>query len=335
MAPVAALVLVASGCGSAPDAAPGGPGAASAPGGPSRVEALELRAGWTRLAGPPAEPLADAMLVVAGGRLVMLAHASTSPSRELLTKLAAYEFAPETRSWRALGDPPLSARGGEGVAATGDALLVWGGFADVLVDVDGPGSRLLGLRGDGAVLRIGERRWRKLPNAPISARAPAITAAIGTEILVWGSADRSGPGVRDGAAYDPASHTWRRTAPSPDLSAQASTVAWNGREAIAWDYLLAASAYDPSTGHWREAARLPLRMAECYPESAALGETIVGWYCGRGAFLAPGRARWTRLPAPPRPCCLGRPVGAGAAVAFLRAESTERTGELWAYRPAP
>jgi hypothetical protein len=57
-----------------------------------------------------------------------------------------------------------------------------------------------------------------------------------------------------GAAYHPGSDTWRRL-PDLDLSPQATTAVWNGREVVAIDTQGTAASYQPSTDQWLPAGR--------------------------------------------------------------------------------
>lgn len=77
-----------------------------------------------------------------------------------------------------------------------------------------------------------------------------------------------------GIAYYPRADRWRLL-PAFPLSPQASSTAWTGSELLAWDYELHAGAYDPATDSWRALPDLPLRAAECRPQSARVGATIL------------------------------------------------------------
>lgn len=83
-----------------------------------------------------------------------------------------------------------------------------------------------GLRADEPVGRVGQ--WRDLPTPPLSPRASSIVVWTGREVLVVGGATKVCPQkavscnispdqLRDGAAYDPATDSWRpvATAPAP------------------------------------------------------------------------------------------------------------------------
>jgi len=134
-----------------------------------------------------------------------------------------------------------------------------------------------------------------------------------------------------GIAYDPDTNRWR-VLPSFPLSPQASSVAWMGKEVLAWDYELSAGAYDPARDTWRELPSLPIRFGECYPESAATAEVVLAWYCGLGALFEIATGEWhcsSRPPAEVR----GQPVNAGGVVLFAGAAHEGVANGLWAYVP--
>ncbi len=64
---------------------------------------------------------------------------------------------------------------------------------------------------DTTAVPAGDGTWRELPAAPISTRAHAVSAWSGEEALFWaGSSLDRNLAHSDGAAYDPASDTWRQ-----------------------------------------------------------------------------------------------------------------------------
>jgi hypothetical protein len=93
--------------------------------------------------------------------------------------------------------------GGSPRRARADAgLFVWGG--------DRPAA-------DGALYDHAAQTWRLLPEAaPQTPPLPHAVVWTGEEVLVWGgttgSRDRA---PREGAAYDPATDTWRQLADAP------------------------------------------------------------------------------------------------------------------------
>lgn len=134
-----------------------------------------------------------------------------------------------------------------------------------------------------------------------------------------------------GIAYDPEADRWREL-PAFPLSPQASSVAWTGKEVLAWDYELAAGAYNPERDIWRKLHDLPLRFGECYLESAVVAGVVLAWYCGLGAVLEIAKEEWHRISRPPTEI-YGRPVAAGGAVLFAGAAHEGVANGLWAYRP--
>ncbi len=166
---------------------------------------------------------------------------------------AAYN--PTTDIWRRLSPSPLSARTGATGAWTGRELLLWGG-------TDGQRSLT-----DGAAYDPSSDTWRPLAPAPITGRT-AEGMWTGEEMLVWGGTAMGSTGadepLADGAAYDPASDTWRPMAPAPLAAREDVASEWTGREMIVWggltgqEYLADGAAYDPAADTWRPVAPAPL-----------------------------------------------------------------------------
>ena len=132
-----------------------------------------------------------------------------------------------------------------------------------------------------------------------------------------------------GAAYDPATDTWR-TLPASELSPQASTAAWNGRDLIAWDYEATAGAYDPDRDAWRPLPRVPFDPMECYPRSVQVAAYVIGEFCGRLAVF--DGVRWRDISRTERDHW---PLlsAAGSVVLMLGLSDTGEQPLLFAYRP--
>lgn len=142
--------------------------------------------------------------------------------------------------------------------------------------------------------------WTALAASPLSKRTRPITAWTGTEMLVWGGegfttdvctlveggAMRCGDQARhDGAAYDPATDTWRMLPPAPLPEDQGSWPTYRGAfvggELVVWGGPEASgAAYDPETDRWRTIADSPLgprnrftvaRMGDDTPEVVVVG----------------------------------------------------------------
>ena len=98
--------------------------------------------------------------------------------------------------------------------------------------------------------------WHRIPDLPLSPRSAPLVAWTGDEALVIGGAGTTdGPGLRDGAAYDPEARTWRTISPAPvslSGSSDDASVVVDGTLFVAHrGYLL---AYDVAADSWR---RLP------------------------------------------------------------------------------
>ena len=121
--------------------------------------------------------------------------------------------------------------------------------------------------------------WRALPPAPIAARIAEGVVWTGKEMIVWGGVTQKavrplGPCDRcasDGAAYNPATRTWRTIAPAPAgvEGVGAGGVAWTGHEMVVWasnspDGPAGAAAYDPATDSWRRLPAGPLGSRELH-----------------------------------------------------------------------
>jgi hypothetical protein len=196
-------------------------------------------------------------------------------------------FDPLTGAWRPLPPAPITARAPFSVW-TGREMIVWG--AAVQVD---------GTQRDGAAYDPASDSWRTIPEAPIDL-TDGTAIWTGREMIVFGGAllgQNQDTLKAIGAAYDPSADTWRRL-PDSTLSPQASTVAWDGREMIAWDYLNGSAAYDPVNDSWRQLPKVPVDTVECVPQSIAIGHDVVG-LCASIVVFERDRDRWAEAE-PPR-----------------------------------
>jgi len=154
--------------------------------------------------------------------------------------------------------------------------------------------------------------WQTLPTAPIVGRLGPGAVWTGTEMIIWGGAARSGTIEREyeGAAYNPATSTWRTIAPSPPgVQGGGTGVVWTGNEIVVWasnspDGPVGAAVYDLSTDSWRRLPSGPLGKREGY-SSAWTGKEliVVGGSLGDtlakpvAAALEPQIGSWRLLPA--------------------------------------
>ncbi|MBN1770643.1 MAG: hypothetical protein JXB32_05230 [Deltaproteobacteria bacterium] len=162
---------------------------------------------------------------------------------------AADRWSPVT----ATGAP--TARWSASAVWTGSELLVWGGF----LDDDGTPTNTGG-RYDPAT-----DGWRPLASAGApSARGAAPAVWTGSEMLVWGGGADAGfsmgiySPLGNGAAYDPATDSWRPLGAAPLDPRHSHAAVWLGGAMLVWggtrDYVMSAfddgALYDPATDRW-------------------------------------------------------------------------------------
>lgn len=193
-------------------------------------------------------------------------------------------FNPETRTWRKIAPAPMRIGIDAASVWDGSELIVWGGHG---------GSTAT----RGAAYDPETDEWRAIASSPVGLNA-INTVWTGKEAIFFGSLldSRNVAASRTavGAAYDPASDSWRRL-PRSSLSPQASTTAWLDGRMVAWDYIPRSQEYDPEANAWTQRARLPLQFSECYPDSAVVDGRVFGFYCGSAALYEVGSSEWTRV----------------------------------------
>jgi N-acetylneuraminic acid mutarotase len=275
---------------------------------------------WERMSDSPLSPRVHPASAWSGRELLIWGGTDIR-GEHFLADGAAYD--PATGAWRRLPDAPIEARAPL-AAWTGDELLMWG----TAVRVD-PRPR------DGAAYNPATNDWRTIAEAPIEL-TDATAVWTGREMIVFGAALHGGnfPETRTAiaAAYDPETDSWRRL-PDSTLSPQASTAAWVGQELVAWDYASGTATYDPQADEWRALPDVPLASGECNPESIAVGDWLLGDYCGLLAWYDPTRRRWSDL-AGTEFVGWGFELVAADPVALLLGRNDD-TGErrMLAYRP--
>jgi hypothetical protein len=272
-----------------------------------------MRNRWARLGG-------------AAAAAVVLLAASGCGAGELPPRTGA------AQSWRQLAASPLSPRVGHSAVWTGGDLLIWGG---------GPfGVRPLA---DGAAYDPAADRWRRLPPAPLAGRSGHAAVWTGTEMLVWGGARPASGGrsevvLADGAAYRPATRTWRPIAPAPVAG---DTAVWSGSELLAFGRgggsrpngagprpgetqpRLEGAAWDPRTGRWRRLPASPLPAGDQVEVVLAGGVVAAFTYldheraCHGGLYDVAAGA-WRALGACPLlPIMYPQPIWTGAQLVLL------------------
>jgi hypothetical protein len=114
-------------------------------------------------------------------------------------------------------------------------------------------------------------------------------------MLVWGGNRTEDEGFSDGAAYDPASDTWRTIAHAPIEWHYYATSAWTGTEwwiaAAETDGGTVVAAYDPVADSWRSMPSIPDEWADT-PQIAWTGSEIV-LLTAAGLFeMSPADSQW-------------------------------------------
>jgi hypothetical protein len=156
-----------------------------------------------------------------------------------------------------------------------------------------------------------EAGWTELPAPPYDA-ACAASVWTGSELLYWGGDDscHEGPVRNEGAAFDPATRTWRALPPSPLDGRSSATAVWSGEELIVWGGWNGGeredgAAYRPSTDEWRMLAESPLSPQ--VPTAAVwTGREMFVWGdvsrpagSADGAAYDPAADAWRLLPPAP------------------------------------
>ena len=193
---------------------------------------------------------------------------------------AAYD--PVSDSWRMLPQAPIDARAPLSVW-TGRQMLVWG-----------TALRVEERPRDGAAYDPATDSWRPIAEAPIEL-TDATAVWTGTEMIVFGAALHGGNHPETptaiGAAYDPASDTWRQL-PESDIDPNANTASWLGDRLIAWDYSENTSAYSPGSATWSSLRGPPVDACEDVPKSVTAEGFVLGELCGELVVMRPGEDRW-------------------------------------------
>jgi hypothetical protein len=173
-------------------------------------------------------------------------------------------------TWEALAVGPVRDREGYSTTWTGRELVVWGGLTESGSSAQQP---------TGAAYResIG---WQAISEAPLAARADHIATWTGSELIVWGGHTGGAAGsvthaLDGGAAYDPATDTWRPIAAAP-LPPDRYDGVWTGAELVVLgggEAVVTGAAYDPTNDTWREIAAPPVAIV--HPRVVWTGEDVI------------------------------------------------------------
>ena len=199
---------------------------------------------WRLIADPPIDGLIQTTPIWTGREL--LVWGGTTGGVMVPIQGAAYN--PRTHHWRSIPSGPVHQRVNESVVWSGKEMIVWGGERAQNDPI-------------GAAYNPTTNRWRLLPKGPISSRAGSAAVWSGHEMLVWSgyAVWQDGPCCDDGAAYNPASNTWRLLPPAPVLGRQQFSSVWTGHAMFVWggiDFragratVADGALYDPATNTW-------------------------------------------------------------------------------------
>jgi hypothetical protein len=165
----------------------------------------------------------------------LLVWPRNSPSK------APVGYDPERDAWRTLAAPPIGNRWRAGSVWTGDEWIIWGGTT---------GDAELA---DGAAYDPASDTWRVLAPSPLSARRVS-AVWTGSEMIVdagsTGGDRATGNGemaLSDGAAYDPASDTWRPI--TAGFAHPGFVPVWTGEQLVMFAKG-AAAVYDVAGDTW-------------------------------------------------------------------------------------
>lgn len=206
-------------------------------------------------------------------------------------------YDPASDAWRPMADGPLAPRSSASSTWTGSEILIWGGT--------GPDGRFA----DGAAYDPAADSWRSMAAGPLGPRLGPAAAWTGEELVVWGGAAdaQAGEVYGDGAAYDPATDTWRELAQAPLTPRRPFRSAWTGRELLVFggeagdQEFTDGAAYDPASDSWRPLASSPVVTRRGATTVWTGTELIVGGgFSGGeqqqdGAVYDPAEDRWRPL----------------------------------------
>jgi hypothetical protein len=183
---------------------------------------------WSPIPETREPPRAEPWLSEGHDRPFVPSHRNGSGSYDGFEQLSIWDAA--GKAWVTVKtERPPAPRAHYAVALAAGKLLVWGGWAPPLAAM-----------GDGAVLDLARKSWKKMSagGAPSPRLEPTAVAWTGSRLLIWGGkAASKWPGpvttLGDGAQYDPARDRWTPmssvNAPSARMDA---TVAWTGRRLV-------------------------------------------------------------------------------------------------------
>jgi N-acetylneuraminic acid mutarotase len=282
---------------------------------------------WSLIPKAPLAPRGDQVATWTGSRLLVWGGGVEGPKSGTLAFNDGASYEPVTRRWTPMAQSPLEARSLHTGVWTGSLLLIWGGvdlcgtqvggttFSCKVFSFPGEGEEVsedAKLLADGAAYDPDSDRWIPMAPAPLKPRAGHVAVWTGREMIVWGGATlKEGPvAFPDGAAYNPATNTWRKIGVAPLHAGARFTAVWTGKQMLVWGGTRGeGAAYDPATNRWSKIPPSPLPPLSA-PTSVWTGRLMLSWgapeeqldpsnLASKRAAYDPAERRWTLLPPAP------------------------------------
>jgi N-acetylneuraminic acid mutarotase len=215
----------------------------------------------------------------------------------------------KTKKWEKLPEAPIDGRTHHSAALWGSKLVVWGGCQWLNIRQGG------GYFGDGAILDLKTKKWKKLPEAPIDSRAHHSSVLWGSKLVVWGGM-KGPPTIKfnDGAILNLETMRWEKLKAPIQARCRHSTALWGSKLVVYGDGYPAFShgdgaLLDIQTKKWEKLPESPL---VCRSNNTAVlwRSKLVIWggethdpstlhFTNDGAILDLQRREWQRLPESP------------------------------------
>lgn len=274
---------------------------------------------WAPVADAPLSPRYDHFDAWTGSEVII--WGGRDRSGEHHTDGAAYD--PAADGWRRITDAPIPGRAAAATAWTGDELIVVGGWSTGTADADTERPSIAVDDGefgttryhvDGAAYEPATDSWRTIADFPLDPRRDAASVWTGKELLVWGGYTVNVGPVEffaDGAAYDPATDSWRVLEDAPLAPRAGHAAVWTGSELLIYggavdmevNTVSDGAAYDPETDTWRSIADGPSARgnpAMWFNGAGWTGEEMLVWFGqGEGGRYHPATDTWKPLAAAP------------------------------------
>jgi len=289
---------------------------------------------WSLIPKAPLAPRGYHVAAWTGSRLLVWGGGVEGPKSGTRSFDDGASYDPTTGAWTPMAQAPIEARSQHTGVWTGSELLIWGGvdlcrtlvggssFPCELFTVPGEEEEIsesAKLLADGAAYDPASNRWTAMAPAPLKPRVGHVAVWTGREMLVWGGATlKEGPlAFPDGAAYNPATNSWRSIGVAPLHAGARFGAVWTGKQMLVWGGTRGeGAAFDPVTNRWTLLPKSPLPPLSS-PTSVWTGRMMLIWGApeeqpnpslpiAEGAAYDPEEGRWTLLPSAPSAPGLGQ-----------------------------